>query len=145
MTSKQPILIRRINEKSKMPMRHSAGAAAYDIHSVESVTIPAHKIGIISTGLVIKCPMGVQGMMYSRSGLAAKYSLEISGDNIAPGEEKEINVTVVNNGNIDFCVEEGDRIAQLVFISVYDGELTETSVLSDSERGEQGFGSTGKK
>ncbi|KCZ79754.1 hypothetical protein H312_02837 [Anncaliia algerae PRA339] len=141
--SNNKVFYKKIYQDALVPEKHSAGAAAYDIHSYESTTIGPKEIKTIKTGLELTIPMDCKAQIFSRSGLAAKYTIVTLGDHISPGETKELTVTIENKGKDVFVIKKGERIAQLVLLSVYNGILTEANELSETERGEKGWGSTG--
>ena len=116
-----------------------------DLHAVERVEIPAGGWAAVGTGLTIEIPPGFEGQVRPRSGLAAQHGLTLlnSPGTIDPGYRGEIRVLVINHGRDSYTVEPGDRVAQLV-IAAYAGVEWEVSEdLADSERGGDGFGSTG--
>ncbi len=102
---------------------------------------------IIKTGLFIELPIGIEAQVRPRSGLAAKKGITVLN---APGTidadyRGEIGVILVNLSNEDFTIENGERIAQLVIAKHERTDWDEVEVLSETERGEGGFGSTGVK
>lgn len=137
------ITVKRLFSDAKIPVRHSEGAAAYDLYAYEDTVVAPNERKVIATGVRITVPLSCQGTIYSRSGLALKYCIEICGVNIGPGETKDIVVDIYNHGKMPFNVAKGDRIAQIVFIKLFGGDLHEVSELSDTKRGSCGWGSTG--
>jgi dUTP pyrophosphatase len=100
---------------------------------------------IVGTGLFIELPVGTEAQVRPRSGLAAKKGITVLN---APGTvdadyRGEIGVILVNLSNEDFVINNGERIAQLVIAKHERAEWTEVELLSDTDRGEGGFGSTG--
>ncbi|MFT5216577.1 MAG: dUTP pyrophosphatase [Glaciecola sp.] len=102
---------------------------------------------IVGTGLFIELPIGIEAQVRPRSGLAAKKGITVLN---APGTidadyRGEIGVILVNLSNEDFLIQNGERIAQLVIAKHERADWEEVQELSDTERGEGGFGSTGTK
>ena len=116
-----------------------------DLHAVEVVTIGAGETGLVPTGLAIELPPGYEAQIRPRSGLALKYwiTLPNSPATIDPGYRGEIKVIVHNLGKAAFTVQPGERIAQMV-IARYEAVEWEEGDLGGSERGEGGFGSSGR-
>ena len=116
-----------------------------DLRSVERVVlIPGEPKGV-PTGLAIELPPGYEAQVRPRSGLALKHAITIpnSPATIDPGYRGEIRVILLNAGRTDYVIEPGDRIAQIV-IARYEPVEWDEGDLSDSVRGEGGFGSSGR-
>lgn len=137
------VKITKLHPDSKIPEIQSEGAAGYDLHAYESVIINPEDFGVIKTGIHVKCPSNVQATIFARSGLAFKHSIEVLGDNIGPNQSGEVLVRIFNNLKIPFEVKVNDRIAQMVFIKLYDGPILKDESLSETTRGAKGWGSTG--
>ena len=140
------IKIKKINENAIVPTKQTANSAGYDLYASEDVTVAAHKYAAVGTGISIEMPNNIEGQVRPRSGLAFKHGITVLN---APGTidadyRGEIRVCLINHSNTDYDVHAGDRIAQLVFAAVALTELMEVSQLGATERGEGGFGSTGK-
>lgn len=132
---------------AKLPVYKTSGAAGADICSNEYITIKSGKRAVVATGLFPEIPDGYELQVRSRSGLAAKNGLFVlnSPGTIDSGYRGEIKVILANLGDEDFVISKGDRIAQLVLSPVLQVSFVETEELSESSRGEGGFGSTGVK
>ena len=117
-----------------------------DVRSVQALTIQPGRRALVKTGLVAEIPSGYEIQVRPRSGLAFKHGVTVlnSPGTVDSGYRGEIGVILVNFGDEPFPVSVGDRIAQLVVSPVTQAEISETSDVSSSERGEGGFGSTGK-
>ncbi len=146
------LLIKKLNENAVIPQRQTPYSAGYDlcacIEDGKSVTIKAGTTEKIHTGLSAELDgaKDVVLLIYARSSLAAKFG-------IAPANcvgvvdwdyRGELIVALHNSSNEDFTVNHGDRIAQLVISPIFTPEVEEVTELSDTVRGEGGFGSTGK-
>lgn len=125
---------------------HSAGADLYCVADAP-VVIEPHATVLVRTGISIELPEGTVGLIYPRSGLATKRSLAPANKVgvIDSDYRGEIMVALHNHGVVSQTVEVGERIAQLVIAPYFVADFEEVDSLSDTERGEGGFGSTGRK
>jgi dUTP pyrophosphatase len=119
--------------------------AGMDLHAVAAVSIPPGNTALVPTGIAIELPPGYEAQIRPRSGLALKYAITLpnSPATIDPGYRGEIRVILLNLGRETFVIEPGERIAQMV-VARYEAVEWEESDLSDSIRGEGGFGSSGR-
>jgi len=117
-----------------------------DLHAVESVTLAPGDTKLVPTGLSIELPPGFEAQIRPRSGLALKHSITLpnSPATIDPGYRGEIRVILQNLGRTTFEIHPGDRIAQMVIARYEAVEWIEGDNLSESVRGEGGFGSSGR-
>tara|TARA_A100001011_G_scaffold252107_1_gene260282 strand:+ start:4585 stop:5022 length:438 start_codon:yes stop_codon:yes gene_type:complete len=134
---------------NEIPTYGSAQAAGMDLRAdlSEEITIAPFERKIIPTGLSIALPEGYEAQVRPRSGLAAKHGITVLN---APGTvdadyRGDIGVILINLSNTNFSIEPGMRIAQLVIAQYAIISWEQVEVLSDSERGIRGFGSTGAK
>jgi dUTP pyrophosphatase len=118
--------------------------AGMDLHAVEAVTLAPGETKLVPTGLAIELPQGYEAQIRPRSGLALKHSITLpnSPATIDPGYRGEIKVILLNLGREAFRISPGERIAQMV-IARYEAIEWEEGELTDSLRGEGGFGSSG--
>jgi dUTP pyrophosphatase len=123
---------------------HSDDAGA-DLHSAEVLTINSGSFVLVGTGLSMAIPEGHAGFVLPRSGLAVRSGVTVlnAPGLVDAGYRGELKVALINHGAEPFEIEVGDRIAQLVIMSVSAPEYVSVSDLSDTERGSDGFGSTG--
>lgn len=119
--------------------------AGMDLRAVEAVLLPPGEPRLVPTGLAIELAPGFEAQLRPRSGLALKHAITLpnSPATIDPGYRGEIRVILLNLGREPYQVEAGDRIAQMV-IARYEPVEWMESELSDSARGEGGFGSSGR-
>ncbi len=112
----------------------------------ESITLKPLERAMVATGLYIELPAGFEAQIRPRSGLAAKHGVTVcnSPGTIDADYRGEIKVILVNLSNNEFVINKGERIAQMVIAKYEKVELCAVEVLSDTVRGEGGFGSTGK-
>ena len=142
------INLKKLTDSATIPTygtEFSAGADLYNLN--ESVTIAPHTTTLIHTGISIEIPEGYCGLIFARSGLASKRGL-------APANKVgvvdcdyrgEVMVALHNHGTVAQTVDAGERVAQLVIAPYYTASFIECEELSDTVRGEGGFGSTGSK
>lgn len=143
------IRIKKLNENAIIPTYGTEFSAGADLYSLpgESITIPAHGTVLIHTGLAMEIPEGYAGLIFARSGLASKRGLAPANKVgvVDPDYRGEFMVALHNHTDEDKTVEGGERVAQLVIVPFITASFTVADELSDTVRGEGGFGSTGKK
>ena len=131
-----------------LPAYATEGSAGLDLRAAvsEEVNLKAGAFSLVPTNISVEIPTGYEIQIRPRSGLAAKHGIGIlnSPGTIDSDYRGEIKIILFNFSNSDFIIARGDRIAQMVISKVYKAELFETQSLSESQRGEGGFGHTGK-
>ena len=144
--------IKLLSPEAKLPTQGSAEAAGYDLYASKPCVIESGQCVLVHTGIAIEIPKGFWGGIYARSGFASKKGLRPANctgviDNDYRGE---IMVALYNDSGLDQEIEAGDRIAQLIFHEQYalvpdqEGNIWHiVENLSDTERSNGGFGSTG--
>ncbi|WP_055444068.1 dUTP diphosphatase [Lacinutrix himadriensis] len=140
--------IKIINKSSHaLPHYETIASAGMDLRAniTESIVLKPLERTIVKTGLFIELPIGFEAQVRPRSGLAAKKGITVLN---APGTvdadyRGEIGVILVNLSNQDFTIENGERVAQLVIAKHERAAWIEVKELSETDRGEGGFGSTG--
>lgn len=127
-----------------LPSYGSAGAAGLDICAKEGVTLLHGERAVVSTGFAVEVPVGYELQVRSRSGLAANQGIMVlnSPGTIDCDYRGEIKV-ILQNAGLEHQINVGDRIAQLILAPVLIIEPIEVESLSDTARGQNGFGSTG--
>ena len=142
------VKIKKLNKSAIIPTRGSNQAAGYDLYACVDtpVNIPAHCTEKIPTGLAIEIPDGYFGGIFARSGLATKHGLRPSNCCGVVDSDYRGNVIVAlhNDTNEEKLIMPGERIAQLVVLPYLPIIFEEVEELTDTERGDSGFGSTGK-
>jgi dUTP pyrophosphatase len=130
----------------KPPAYATHGASGMDLAAdiPDPVTLPPGGRGSFPTGIAVEIPEGYEGQVRPRSGLARKFGVATFFGTIDADYRGEIGVTLVNHGSEAVVIGPGDRIAQLVVAPVVRAELLEVAELTETVRGIQGFGSTGK-
>ncbi|MGL4797432.1 MAG: dUTP diphosphatase [Paraclostridium sp.] len=137
--------VKKINEEAIIPNFAHKGDAGMDLYSIEEVVIPKSETRLIKTGISIELPKWTEAQVRPRSGLALKHSVTVlnSPGTIDEGYRGEIGVILINHGKEDFIVNKHMKIAQMVIKPIYEINIEEVKDLSNSDRGEGGFGSTG--
>lgn len=126
-----------------MPSRAHETDAGLDLHTPKAVTVPAHGSAVVDTGVHVELPQGCAGLLVSKSGLNVRHGITSTGL-IDEGYSGSIVVKLSNNGEEDHGFEAGDKVTQLVVIPVVYEPLEQVSGFDPSERGDDGFGSTGR-
>ncbi len=143
------INLKKVNEKATIPTRGSEFAAGYDLYACidENITVKSGETVKIPTGIAVEIPEGYAGLVYARSGLATKKGLAPANKvGVVDADYRgEILVFLHNHSDKDAVIEVSERIAQLVVTPFLSVEFNEVSELSETVRGEGGFGSTGRK
>jgi dUTP pyrophosphatase len=139
--------VKRLTETAKLPSRGSQGAVGYDLHAdlpQGFVSIMPGTRAVIPTGIAVAIPEGCYGRVAPRSGLALRHGLDVLAGVVDPDYRGEVMVILQNNGADLVTIARGDRIAQLILEACLTPEVEEVTDLDATERGEQGFGSTGQ-
>lgn len=146
---KAEIRIKKLRENATVPTYGSDFAAGADLYAAidEPVIIRAGETEFIPTGFAFKIPEGYAGFVYARSGMASKRSLAPANKVgvIDSDYRGEVMTALHNHGKVPQTVEPGDRIAQMIIAPYITAEFILSDSLDDTDRGEGGFGSTGRK
>lgn len=141
--------IRIINKSDNpLPAYETSGSAGMDLRAfiAEEIVLKPLERKLIPTGLYLEIPEGYEAQLRPRSGLAFKHGISLpnSPATIDSDYRGEVKVALINLSNENFSVKSGDRIAQMIFARHEKAELLLTETLNETQRGEGGFGSTGK-
>lgn len=140
---------KRLTDNAKIPTRATDGSAGYDLYGNNTYTIEIlpHTTVMIPTGLAMEIPVGLFGAIFARSGLATKRGLRPANCVAVIDEDYrgDIIIPLHNDSDEPRYVDPGERIAQLVFLPYYlaDVDWEEVDELSETDRGNGGFGSSG--
>lgn len=141
--------IKKLNENATIPTYGSEYAAGADLYACieESIRFAPGETKLIPTGLAMEIPAGYAGLIYARSGLASKKGLAPANKvGVVDADYRgEVMVALHNHSNVKVAIEPQERIAQLVITPYLTAHFEETEELSDTVRGDGGFGSTGTK
>jgi dUTP pyrophosphatase len=137
----------RLNEEARLPARAHEGDAGLDLCACETAHLGPGERWSVGTGLAIEVPDGHAGLVLPRSGLAREHGIALvnSPGLIDAGYRGEVRVLLLNTDPAEtFRIEVGDRIAQLVIAPIELAEPVEVEALTESARGDGGFGSSGR-
>lgn len=137
--------VKRIRKDIILPEYKTEGASGFDLSSSIDSLLKAGEFAVIPTGLIIEVPPGYEAQVRPRSGLAASNGIGVlnTPGTIDSDYRGEIKIVLFNFSDKDFNIRKGDRIAQLVISKIERVKIIEVENISGSERGTQGFGSTG--
>jgi dUTP pyrophosphatase len=138
----------KIGKDIPFPRYATEGAAGLDLPACldSPVTVKPGSRTVIPTGLALQIPSKyIVGLVFPRSGLATRHGISLANAvGVIDSDYKgEILIALINQGDKDYIIRPGERIAQIVFMPVFQAKLEETGSLDDTARGDGGFGSTG--
>ena len=141
----QELKVKLIDAKAIPPCYAHPGDAGLDLFSIEQKVIQPSESALIRTGIIIQLPPHTEAQVRPRSGLALNYNVTVlnSPGTIDHGYRGEVKVILINHGKVPFNVEEGMKIAQMVIQPVLNVDVQKVEELTETHRGEGGFGSTG--
>lgn len=141
--------IKKLDERATTPTYGTEYSAGADLYSMvgDEITVEPHKTVLVHTGIAVEIPEGYAGLIFARSGMACKRGLAPANKVgvIDADYRGEVMVALHNHTDAPVTVEGGERVAQLSIVPFLKAEFVEADELSDTVRGEGGFGSTGKK
>ena len=137
--------VKRLSPSATLPARAHPADAGLDLHSAVDLDIPPGETRLVGTGLALELPPGTEAQIRPRSGLALTHSVTVlnTPGTIDEGYRGEVGVILINHGRRVFEVRRGMKVAQLVVQPTLAVEIVAVDALSDTPRGEGGFGSTG--
>lgn len=133
----------KLDEGAKMPTRAHETDAGLDLYARNSQIVPARGWAIFDTGVHIELPFGTVGMLKSKSGLNVRHGI-VSEGVVDVGYTGSIVVKLYNHSDFDYHVRVGDKISQLVILPILTPSLDLVDTLDDTDRGDNGFGSSGR-
>ena len=139
--------VQRLTATARLPSRATNGDAGLDLYSSEPCRLEPGARASVGTGVAVQIPEGHAGLVLPRSGWAAKHGISLvnAPGLIDAGYRGEVRVLLLNTDRDDaFEISEGDRIAQLLVVPFASLDPVEAHSLAESERGDGGFGSTGR-
>jgi dUTP pyrophosphatase len=137
------IKCKKLLDSASVPTRAHEHDAGWDLYSSERSFVISSKRKVVSTSISLAIPDGYVGLIWPRSGLAAKKGIDVFAGVIDSGYRGEIKVCLYNSSGVNFEINKGDRIAQIIFHKIPQTEMLEVDSLGDSIRGDSGFGSSG--
>jgi dUTP pyrophosphatase len=143
-----PYKAARLVPEAVIPIATRDGDAGRDLVAIEEVVLIPRETALVRTGIALELPIGMCALVVPRSGLAVRYGVTVlnAPGLIDSGYRGEVKVALINHGHEAYRVRPGDRIAQLVLMlaALTPFHEVEAGALQSSDRGEQGFGSTGR-
>lgn len=137
--------IKKLHPDAIIPKYAKSGDAGMDLHSIEDYMVCPGATCKVKTGIAIELPHGYVSLIWDKSGLATTHSIKTIGGVLDSGYRGEYIIGIINLGKKEYLIEKGDKIAQLLIQRVEHPEIKIIEKLSDSDRGVNGFGSTGRK
>jgi dUTP pyrophosphatase len=139
-----PIKVKRLRDGARLPARATDWSAGADLHCVEAFTLQPGERRLVPAGLAIEIPPGYYGRVAPRSGLAVRHGVDTLAGIIDSDYRGELKVALINFGDQPVSFAAGERIAQLIIERAAICDYFWSEDLSETERAEGGFGSTGK-
>lgn len=136
--------IKKLHPDAKIPSYAHPHDAGMDLFACEGVTIAPGARALVGLGVAVEIPEGYVGLIWDKSGLSNTHGLKTLGGVVDAGYRGEVKVGLVNLGSESYTVGAGHKIAQMIIQKVEHLEIVPTEELSETARGEGGFGSTGK-
>lgn len=137
------LYVKKLSDKAILPTRADKYSAGLDLYSANDYVLPSRQHLLIATNIAISIPNYCYGRIAPRSGLALKYGIDVGAGVIDASYRGEIGVLLFNHSDKDYTIKYGDRIAQLIIEPTIYPPIVETAILESTERGENGFGSSG--
>ena len=144
MSASSTLKVTLLSENATVPTKGSPTSAGYDLYAVTEGTVPAYGHDIFKIGISVELPKGTYGRIAPRSSLSAKFGIETGAGVVDEDYRGEIGVILFNHSKNRWHFKKGDRIAQFIVTEIRDTVLEVVDKLSETDRGEGGFGSTGK-
>lgn len=140
------LMFTKLNDDAVEPIKATPGSAGFDLCANKDVTIEPNKTVMVGTGISVEIPVGYFGGLFARSGLATKRGIRLANSVgvIDSDYRGEVIVALHNDSDIEQTISNGERIAQLIIIPYLNCSAKQANTLSETERGSNGFGSTGK-
>jgi dUTP pyrophosphatase len=142
------LAVRRLSPDARMPTRSYDADAGFDLYAAEAATLRSGQRASVRTGIAVEVPERHAGLVLPRSGLAAEHGIALANAPglIDSGYRGEVRILLLNTDpDHDFEIAPGDRIAQLLIVRIEAPDVVEVEELEPSERGERGFGSSGRR
>lgn len=137
--------VKKLDSRAKLPSYTHPGDAGLDFFALEDcVVLAGERLSDIRTGISVAIPNGYVGLFWDKSGLAARHGLKVMAGVIDSGYRGELLLTLLNTSDADYHFKAGDKVMQLLVQPVESVEVVELPELSETPRGADGFGSSGK-
>jgi dUTP pyrophosphatase len=138
------ICVQLLDKNAKVPTKANLNDAGFDLYSIIDTVIPPKQRKTVRTGIAIQMPDHLAGLIWPRSGLSVKQGIDVLAGVVDSGYRGEIMVCLYNTSDEVVGINTGDRIAQIIFQEVPRVTMEVHDTLGSSQRGDNGFGSSGK-
>ncbi len=138
------IKIKKLHLDAKRPTYANLGDAGMDFFALEKTILKPGEHAAVKTGISMEIPHGYVGLFWDKSGVSIKHGIKLLGGVIDAGYRGEILIGMINLTDVEYVFEAGHKVSQMLIQKVESPDVIEVDELSDSARGEKGFGSTGK-
>ena len=136
--------IKKLDKEAKLPTRAKVGDVGFDLYANKAVTINAGAVGKIPTGIAMGIPDGYWIKLEDRSSVFTNVQLKIGAGIIDNGYTGEIIVCMLNGTSMPITIQKTEKFAQAILFELIEADVEEVSNLSSTERGDKGFGHSGK-
>ena len=136
--------IKKLDPAAKLPSRAHEYDAGLDLYALEKTILKSGERKAVRTGIALEIPEGYVGLIWDKSGIAIKEGIKTLGGVVDEGYRGEVLVGTINLSAEEYVFEAGHKVAQILIQKVEQMEIEEVSELTDTTRGQGGFGSTGK-
>lgn len=146
MFSLPPVLFKKLEEDAVIPSRAKDGDVGYGVISIDDVTLNPMEVVMVKSGIAVQLPKNTEMQVRARSGMAKKYGIMVvnAPGTIDSGYRGPCNVLLINTGKQAYRISKGDEIAQFLITTKLPYEFKEVDSLDETDRGEGGFGHTGR-
>ena len=136
--------VKRLHQDAVLPHIEHRGDAGFDLYSTQKIILKPGERTQVPTGIAFEIPTGYVGLVWDKSGLSHRHGLKTLGGVIDSGYRGEILIGIMNLSQDEYTIEQGHKVAQMIVQKREWVEVREVDELSITERGDGGFGSTGK-
>jgi len=137
------VRVQLLNDRANVPTKANINDAGFDLYSSIDTIIPSKQRKTVSTGIALQMPEHFAGLIWPRSGLSVKRGIDVLAGVVDSGYRGEIMVCLYNTSDENVSIQTGDRIAQIIFQEVPRVIMEVHESLGSSQRGDNGFGSSG--
>ncbi|HEX2994786.1 MAG TPA: dUTP diphosphatase [Anaerolineales bacterium] len=138
------VKVKKLIPDAQLPKYGRPGDAGFDLYAAEDMSLAPGKHSLIKTGIAVSIPEGTVGLIWDRSGMAARHGIKTMAGVVDFTYRGEVGVVLINLSQNSYGIKKGDRIAQMLIQPVLHAQVEEVTDLEGTERGASGFGSSGK-
>jgi dUTP pyrophosphatase len=139
-----PVKVKLLRPDARAPSYGRPGDAGLDIYACEDTILPPNMQTMVPTGVALAIPEGTVGLVWDRSGMAAKSGIKTMAGVLDSTYRGELKIVLINLRSTPYEVKKGDRIAQLLVQPIHTADIEVVQDLDETHRGEGGFGSSGR-